>query len=143
MATDQISTVTLTPKELEDIRKEAQRLEIEDIKKQLREKALADERSRLRAAIDPSEETRSITIDLAEFADRITLDGRIYLQGQTYIVSKRQYDVLQECMFRTQQHEHEISGRSRNMFKPRLSPQLRPGLENASPASLIRAVGGV
>lgn len=138
-----IQTVQLTDKDLEDIRKEARKLEIDEIKKQLRDKALADERARLRAAVDPSEETRSITIDLAEFADRITIDGRMYVHGQTYVVPKRLYDVLQEAMFRTQQHEHEISGRARTQFKPRLPVNLRPGLEGLPATSLVRAAGGI
>lgn len=134
--------IKLSDKELEEVRKEAQKLEVDELKKQLRDKALADERARLRAAIDPTEETRSITIDLAEFADRITIDGRMYVHGQTYIVPKRLYDVLQEAMFRTQQHEHEISGRARAQFKPRLAVNLRPGFEGLPATSLIRAVGG-
>lgn len=138
-----IRTVSLTDKELEAIRKEAHELEIADIKKQLREKALADERARLRAAVDPTEELRSVTIDLAEFTDRIVLDGRIYVQGQTYMVPKRVYDVLTECMFRTQQHEHEISGKKRDQFKPRMPVNLRPGAEGMPATSLIRAAGGI
>ena len=141
MATD-ISKVTLTPKELDDIRKEAEALEIADLKKNLKDKALADERARLRSAIDPTEEMRSITVELAEFTDRITLDGRIYVHGQTYLVPKRVFDVLQECMFRTQQHEHEISGKARSQFKPRLAINLRPGFEALPATSLVRAAGG-
>lgn len=142
MATD-LKSIGLNEKELQAIREEAQALEIAEIKKGLKEKALADERARLRAAIDPSEETRSITIELAEFTDRIVIDGRIYIHGQTYMVPKRLYDVLLEAMYRTQQHEHEISGRSRNLFKPRLPVNLRPGAENMPVTSLIRAAGGV
>ena len=138
-----LHSIKLDEKDLQEIRKQAEQLEIEDAKKQLRERALADERAKLRAAIDPSEEMRSITIELAEFADRITIDGRIYSHGQTYMVPKRLYDVLQECMFRTQQHEHEISGRSRNMFKPRLPVQLRPGHESLSASALNRAAGAI
>lgn len=138
-----IQKIELSSKELDEIRKEAQKLEIDEIKKQLRDKALADERARLRAVVDPTEEMRSITIDLAEFADRITIDGRMYVHGQTYMVPKRLYDVLQEQMFRTQQHEHEISGRAKTQFKPRLPIQLRPGVEGMPASALMRAVGGV
>lgn len=135
--------ISLTDKELKEIREEARRLEIEEQKKVLRDKMLAEERARLRATVDPSEETRSILIDLAEYADRIVVDGVIYFHGQTYVVPKRKFDVLAEAMFRTQQHEHEVSGKTRQQFKPRPPVQLRPGMEGMPTSALNRAVGAV
>lgn len=137
---DDRSKLLFTPKELEEIRKEAERLELEEQKRNVREQLLADARLAVRSKTDPSEETRTVTIDLAEYADRITIDGVIYVHGQTYTVAKRKFDVIAEVMRRTQQHEHEISGKTRAQFKARPPITLRPGLENAPSNALVRAV---
>jgi acyl-CoA thioesterase len=133
--------ISLTDKEMDEIRKEALRLETESQKKILREQALTEERARLRAMDEPDEEMRSITVDLAEFTDRITIDGVIYVHGQTYMVPKRKYDVIKEVMYRTQLHEHEISGRTRAQFKARAPIQLRTGHEGMPVGALSRAAG--
>lgn len=63
------------------------------------------------------EELVQVTLNLAEFCDRITLDGRIYFQGRTYTVPVSVFDTIRDIAFRTWQHQDEIDGKSR--FKPK------------------------
>ena len=52
-----------------------------------------------------------VTVDLdglALYADRIVLDGRVYMFGRTYTVRKSVAAVFQEVMARSRRHEAEI-----------------------------------
>jgi hypothetical protein len=63
------------------------------------------------------EEMKDITIDLALYADRIVINGRVYPYGWSGKVPKRVYDTLMEIMGRTFRHEQEInSGSAYNEF---------------------------
>ena len=55
-----------------------------------------------------AEEQITFKLDLAEFADRLTIDGRIFFHGRTYTVPRSQYMSMIEMAFRT----HRISTRS-------------------------------
>lgn len=75
------------------------------------------------------EEMCPIVILLAEFADRITLDGQVFLHGHTYTVPKRQYDTLVEIMSRTHGHQAQVDGKSENAYR-------RPQNRRISPAGI-------
>lgn len=65
-------------------------------------------------------EIRTIVIDVAGHADRITLDSTVYYQGFTYDVDRPVFDTLNEIMARTWIHEDEIGGANRDAYrKPR------------------------
>lgn len=128
-----------TDKELAAIKAEALAAEREAQKKQAKEQLLEGFRREARQQIDPTEEIRTVTIDLAEYADRVMLDGVVYFHGQTYQLPKRVFDVVNEVMRRAQEHEHEISGKKRAQFKARPSVTLSPGMENIPARSLVGA----
>lgn len=128
-----------TDKELEQIKKEARQAELDAQKKVAKEHLLDGFRRDIRQEIDPTEELRTVQIDLAEYTDRLVLDGVTYFHGQSYQVPKRVFDVMNEVMRRTQEHEHETSGKSRAQFKPRPAVNLRPGSENVPARNLVGA----
>lgn len=78
------------------------------------------------------EELVSITLNLAEFCDRVTLDGRIYMQGKTYTVPVSVFDTLRDIAFRTWQHQDEIDGKSRFKPKPQALRVTPHGVVNTS-----------
>ena len=62
-------------------------------------------------------EMREIRLDLALFADRVTLDGKVYYAGELYTVPKPVYDVLKEFERNTYRHDEEIkSGNTNDAF---------------------------
>jgi hypothetical protein len=63
------------------------------------------------------EEMREIRVSLALYADRVVLDGRAYFADETYVVSKRVYDVLKECERNSFRHDEEVhSGNADDHF---------------------------
>lgn len=61
---------------------------------------------------DPlKDEIVSITIDLAEFADRLTVNGVQYMHGQTYQVPRHVANSLREMCARTHGHQSELDGK--------------------------------
>lgn len=99
--------------------------------KQLMEQALEAERRR--GTVD--EEECDVTIDLPDFADRITVDGASYFHGYTYAVGYHQFQSMREQMARAWQHQDEIDGKSRFRKQPK-GIVLGPGMENISASRL-------
>lgn len=58
------------------------------------------------------EEMISFTLDLAEFADRLVIDGFTYWHGTHYTVPRSVYQLLTEMAYRTHTHQAEIDGKS-------------------------------
>jgi len=54
----------------------------------------------------------TVTIDLAEFANEIRIDGVVYQQGMTYTFPASQAIVVMHMMQQTFKHEREINGKS-------------------------------
>ncbi len=89
---------------------------------------LAKEMSRLDKEAHPETvyEMRDIRLDLAMYADRVTLDGQVYYHGELYTVPKPVYDVLRECEARTWKHDDEIkSGDTNDSFYRKLRQDSR------------------
>jgi hypothetical protein len=63
------------------------------------------------------EEMISFVLDLAEFADRLTIDGKIFFHGRHYTVPRSVYQVLTDMAFKTHQHQHEIDGKSMTRWR--------------------------
>lgn len=131
----------LTPDEIDQIRKDA-RAKVEAEVKNARKKALMTDAvlaERVRLGLVREEDIQRdipVTIDLAEYADRITLDFRMYMQGHTYMVSPKVAATLHEIMERTHRHQAEIEGKTR--FKgrmPNIYSKQRDGRTELSAAS--------
>lgn len=70
----------------------------------------------LTTGIDAKDEMVTILVDLAEFCDRVTINGRPYWHGHSYTVPRHVGDTLRDIMQRTWLHEHEVSGKSKKAF---------------------------
>jgi hypothetical protein len=85
-------------------------------------------------------EMRDLRLDLALYADRVTLDGKAYYHGELYTVPKPVYDVLKECEARTWRHDDEIrSGDTNDAFyrkSRQMSVNMRTGATTAAGAPL-------
>ena len=68
-----------------------------------------------------------VTIDLAPHADKIVIDGVAYYHGMTYNFAPAAVNTINEIMFRTWQHEAEISDRRNrsNAYKHPQAPVIR------------------
>ena len=88
------------------------------------ERKLAAEAEYKRIALDEArreegleEEMISFVLDLAEFADRVTIDGKIFFHGRSYTVPRSVYQLLTEMAYRTHYHQHEIDGKSMTRWR--------------------------
>ncbi len=57
-----------------------------------------------------------VYINLAEFADRLTLDGVIYIHGRTYELPLKKAQVVKEQLARSWRHQAEIEGKDHANF---------------------------
>jgi hypothetical protein len=114
--------------------------EVEAAKEKARKKIEADRRNEAMKAVEASEIERlkteeglvtgtsvndeivSVTIDLAEYADRITVNNTVYYHGHTYQVPRHVANSLAETCARAGRHQElEIDGKSlsQHSFKKR------------------------
>ena len=107
----------LTAEEIADLSAEVQE-EVDSERKDAAKKALrtklqkeAREREGLLEAQD------QVTVDLAPYCDRILIDNRAYLQGQTYTVPVGRAQTIREMCQRTWNHQSEIDGKSENFYR--------------------------
>lgn len=104
----------LTPEKKAELRKQA------EAKIMAREIAAAEEEY-LQQQMDAAdkarhpeivEEYRELRLDLPPYMDRIILDGKVYMQGGTYTVPKRVYDVMRDITWSGFKHDDEVNGRN-------------------------------
>ena len=62
------------------------------------------------------DEQVSMTVDLAEFANKITINGVDYWHGYTYEVPRHVYDTARDIMFRTHLHQNNLDGKDLATF---------------------------
>lgn len=117
----------------EDVARETEAEKLEIAKRAFREQVR--EEARREAGID--EENVTFTLDLAEFADRLLIDGRIYFHGRTYTVPRSVYNSMSEMAFRTHGHQLELDGKSRIKHMQRNQGVSPHGVVNTS--QLVRA----
>lgn len=128
----------LSEQEIEDLRKEAELEALEDAKKskkaEIKKQFFKDAKQRL----DPktNEERVDFILDLAEYADRVMLDGKLYFHGRRYTVARSVFDVLAETMSRTHEHQRVIDGKS-------LKERQRQMFHETLPKTHIGATGEV
>ena len=58
------------------------------------------------------------TLDLAPHADRIILDGRHYMHGQTYEFNSHQLRTVKDIEHNTWKHERSVQDANRDKYKP-------------------------
>lgn len=101
--------------EIEALRNQAKIQVAKERQAEQREAAIAHfvEAERRASSKAPEDEMVDVFIDLPDFCDRITIDGRVFLYGRTYTVSRPVAEGLWEIMSRTNDHQLEIDGKSK------------------------------
>lgn len=72
----------------------------------------------------PGEETYTILINLepsGASGDRLVVDGKIFMHGQSVTVTAREYASLREMMSRGFQHQAEVDGKDSNAYRRKLN----------------------
>jgi hypothetical protein len=112
-----VDTSILDAKTIEDVRAQAKaKVEKERIaaaKAQLLEEFELEER-RANGTIEPMEE---IFIDLAPYADRLMIDGKILFQGQTKTVKASEAAVIRDMMQATWRHQSIVDGKPEDFYR--------------------------
>lgn len=128
----------LTDEDIAEIRAKAREQVDTDRKKQAKEELKSRIMKEERHRSDPDEELLSLTIDLPGFADRVTIDGTVYMQGVTYRFPKRQYDSIRDQLAQSWKHEAQTGGANRDAYRQPRTTALRPGFENINTSQLMR-----
>lgn len=123
------------------------KLQADSRKKRLKEIA-AEEEARVlaedRAASGRADlnEIVSFTVSLPEFADRMMIDGVIYMNGQTYQVTRARFNSMAETMHKMREHEHNLSGKKRSehyrQINPLLAQELGHSLNGQLPTETVQ-----
>jgi len=128
----------LSDEDIAEIRAKAREQVETDRKKQAKEELkgrfLKEERHRS----DPNEELIPLTIDLPGFADRIMIDGTVYMQGVTYRFPRNQYNSVVDQLAQSWKHEAQTGGANRDAYRQPRTTALRPGHEGVTTSQLMR-----
>lgn len=62
------------------------------------------------------DEEVEMTVDLAEFASKLTINGVSYWHGYTYKVPRHVYDTARDIMFRGHLHQNNLDGKDMATF---------------------------
>lgn len=112
-----VDTSILDPKVIEEVRAQAkitvEKERIAAAKAQLKEQFESEER-RANGTEEPLEE---IYIDLAPYADRLMIDGKILFQGQTKTVKAGEAAVIREMMQATWRHQSIVDGKPEDFYR--------------------------
>ncbi len=71
-----------------------------------------------------AEEQVTFKLDLAEFANKIVIDGRTFFHGHTYTVGVEKFRLISEMAARTRLHQLEIDGKSRYKWQGWTDPRV-------------------
>ena len=122
-----VDTSIVDPKRIEEIRSKA-KLKIEKERQAAAEAQLLEEfeleERRAGGLVEPLED---ITIDLAPYADRIMIDGKIMFQGQTKTVRASEAAVIREMMSMTWKHQSIIDGKPEDFYRRSRGQGITPG----------------
>ena len=128
----------LSDEDIAEIRAKAREQVETDRKKQAKEELKSRFLKEERHRSDPDEELIALTIDLPGFADRVTIDGVVYMQGVTYRFPKSQYNSICDQMSMSWRHEAQTGGANRDAYRKPRTTALRPGHEGVTTSQLMR-----
>lgn len=116
----------LTPADIAEINEEAAEQVRAAQRKEARNALLAETKAHLKreAVLEMKRgaargDMIDVTLDLAEYAPFIRLDGEVFWHGSTYRVGRNVAKVLQEQQQRSWQHERSLSGQETAFFRQR------------------------
>jgi hypothetical protein len=109
----------LSKKELEDIQAQAELEAEEEAKAELKAEALEAAKAAIKKKNAAKEAPRSggkattmVMINLGKHSDRITIDGRTFLNGRAYPLTRDQEATIKDMAFRTHLHQAELRGKN-------------------------------
>jgi hypothetical protein len=114
-----MKSLDLTEKELEEIEAQAELEAEEEIKKGMKAEALEAAKARAKKKLANKEApkaakrgTRMVRINLGKHSDRITIDGRTFMNGREYPLTVEQEQTIRDMAFRTHLHQAELRGKN-------------------------------
>ncbi len=135
-----VDTSILDAKTIEEVRVKAKnKVEAERIaaaKAQLLEQFEQEERQ----AKGLTEGMEEVFIDLAPYADRLMLDGKILFQGQTKTVRASEAAVIRDMMQATWKHQSIVDGKPEDFYRKSRGQRVIPvGNGQAGVSNILRA----
>lgn len=110
-----------------------------EAKAQARAAYTAEIRSRLRREVGVGEQQVTLTLDLAPYVDRMTIDGVVYMHGRQYTVRYSVADAMLDMQHRTWNHQAEIDGKSTNFYRQARGLTISPSNPNGGVGNILRA----
>lgn len=108
----------LTDEMKQAIREQAKKEVLEAQKKEAAKLLLEKFKEEELASLEPELSYTDITIDVPGYTKNILVDGRSLDQGQTYKVTKMQFDSLREIMANSWRHERSNGGAHMKEYMP-------------------------
>lgn len=129
----------LTDEEIARAREIARERVAKALKEAETERIVAEEMQRIKAEegkrtgrVDLDEEVQ-VTVDLAEFAAKLTINGQDYWHGYTYTVPRHVYDSMRDIMFRGHLHQNALDGKDlATFYRSKAQPVLSGGQQVAA-----------
>jgi hypothetical protein len=129
-ATDKARPI-LTDEEIARAREIARERVSKALKEAETERLIAEEMQRIKAEEGKRtgqvdlDETVEVTVDLAEFAAKLTINGQDYWHGYTYTVPRHVFDSMRDIMFRGHLHQNALDGKDlATFYRSKQSPVL-------------------
>lgn len=116
---DESAFSDLTPEEKEHIEAEVRAQVAEELRAQRKKAFKKEVLAKYRNLSKPGEQIVPICLDLPGHANDIRLDGRVYFHGVTYRVNTNTYRTLIDIQARAWEHENEIGGANRDLYRGR------------------------
>lgn len=112
-----VDTSILAPEKIKEIQAKA-KANVEKERQRAAEAQLLEELElEERRANGSIEKTEDVTIDLAPYADRLMIDGKILFNGQTKTVKASEAEVIREMMQATWRHQSIVDGKPEDFYR--------------------------
>jgi len=122
-----VDTSVLTPDDIAELELQAEQEVLADQKAAAKKAKLAELKVTMSRKAGVQEPLETVTVDLAPYCDRILIDNRAFLQGQTYTLPVSQVQVIRECIQKSWAHQSEIDGKSENFYRKSRAQHVTPG----------------
>ena len=109
--------VELSKKELEELELQAMQEVEDEEKEEAKAAALEKAKAKLKAkgkeaSKEAKDGTRMVRINLAKHCDRITVDGRTFMNGRSYPLTLDEERSIVDTAFRSHLHQAELRGKN-------------------------------
>jgi hypothetical protein len=112
-----VDTSILAPEKIKELQLKA-KANVEKERQRAAEAQLLEEleleERRANGSVEPMEE---VYIDLAPYADRLMIDGKILFQGQTRMVRASEAEVIREMIQATWRHQSIVDGKPEDFYR--------------------------